>query len=57
MPLKVAIIHDWLVVRAGAERVLEQMLACYPQANLFSVVDFLPPVERGFIMNKSVSAK
>ncbi len=39
--MKVAIVHDWLVTYAGAERVLEQILACYPDADLFSVVDFL----------------
>lgn len=40
---KVAIVHDWLTTYAGAERVLEQMLAMYPQADLFAVCDFLPP--------------
>src|SRR3954469_2593462 len=30
--VKVAIVHDWLVTYAGAERVLEQMLALYPEA-------------------------
>lgn len=50
--MKVAIIHDWLVTYAGAERVLEQMLACFPQADLFSVVDFLSEDERGFIAGK-----
>ena len=52
--MKVAIIHDWLVTYAGAERVLEQMLHLYPDADLFSVVDFLPENERGFIQNKRV---
>lgn len=52
--MKIAIIHDWLVLYGGAERVLEQMLQCYPQADLFSQVDFLPPDQRGFIMNKPV---
>jgi hypothetical protein len=42
--MRVAIIHDWLVVYAGAERVLEQMLACYPDADLFSLVDFCQPI-------------
>ncbi|MEO8330919.1 MAG: glycosyltransferase family 4 protein [Gallionella sp.] len=51
---RIAIVHDWLSVYAGAERVLEQMLACYPQADLFSVVDFIPDGQRGFIQNKSV---
>ncbi len=44
--MKVAIVHDWLVTYAGAERVLEQMLLCYPGADLFSVIDFLAPDER-----------
>lgn len=52
---RIAIVHDWLLVYAGAERVLEQILACYPDADLFSVVDFLPDNNRNFILNKSVS--
>ena len=52
---RVAIVHDWLVVYAGAERVLEQMLACYPDADLFSLVDFLPVGQRAFIRNKPVT--
>jgi len=35
--------------------VLEQMLLCYPQADIFSVVDFLPESERGFLQGKKVS--
>lgn len=46
---KIAIVHDWLVNYAGAERVLEQMLLQYPQADLFSVCDFVPEAERGFL--------
>ena len=53
--MKVAIIHDWLVTYAGAERVLEQMLNVYPDADLFSMVDFLPEGQRDFIMNKPVT--
>jgi len=47
--VKIAIVHDWLVTYAGAERVLEQMLACYPDADLFTLVDFLGDDERGFL--------
>lgn len=53
--MKIAIIHDWLVTYAGAERVLEQMLLCYPQADLFSIVDFLPPKERDFLGGRRVT--
>lgn len=52
--VKVAIIHDWLVCYAGAERVLEQMLKVYPTADLFSLVDFIPNGKRGFILDKPV---
>lgn len=52
--MKIAIIHDWLVTYAGAEKVLEQMLEVYPDADLFSLVDFIEPNKRGFIKNKSV---
>lgn len=46
---RVAVVHDWLTVYAGAERVLEQMLLAFPQADLYSLVDFLPEDGRGFI--------
>jgi glycosyltransferase involved in cell wall biosynthesis len=48
-PLKVAVVHEWLVNYAGSERVVEQFLLMFPQADLFSVVDFLTPEERGFL--------
>jgi glycosyltransferase involved in cell wall biosynthesis len=50
--LKVAVIHDWLVTYGGADRVLEQILACYPEADLFSLVDFLPSNLRYFVLGK-----
>ena len=52
--LKVAIVHDFLYTYAGAERVLEQMLQCFPQADIFSLFDFLPSDQRDFILNKTV---
>jgi glycosyltransferase involved in cell wall biosynthesis len=51
---KIAIIHDWFDTLGGSERVVEQILALYPQADLFSLVDFLPADERSIILNKSV---
>jgi len=53
--LKVCIVHDWLVTYAGAEKVLEQMVNCFPEADLFSLVDFLADSHRRFIKNKTVS--
>ena len=51
-PPRVAIVHEWLVNCAGSEKVLEQMLQVYPQADLHAVVDFLAPTERGFLQGK-----
>lgn len=53
--MKIAIVHDWLTVYGGAERVLEQLLVLFPDADLFSLVDFLPQGQRGFIQNKPVN--
>lgn len=47
--MKIAMVHDWLVVYAGAERVLEQMLLVFPDADLFSLIDFVPDSERAFL--------
>jgi glycosyltransferase involved in cell wall biosynthesis len=51
-PKRIAIVHDWLTVYAGAEKVLEQMLEIWPDADLFAVVDFLPADQRHFIKGK-----
>jgi len=50
--MRIAIIHEWLVTYAGSERVLEQMLAVYPDADLFCVIDFLDDQSRDFILGK-----
>jgi len=53
--LKIALVADWFVTYAGAERVVEQILKIFPDADLFSLIDFLPPEERNFILNKKVT--
>ncbi|MBI4825089.1 MAG: glycosyltransferase family 4 protein [Nitrospirae bacterium] len=52
MKLRTAVIHDWLVTYAGSERLLEQVLKLYPDADLFSLVDFLPEEDRVFLSGK-----
>jgi glycosyltransferase involved in cell wall biosynthesis len=51
---KVAIIHDWLVVTGGAEKVLEEILALYPQAEIFTLVDYLPEQDRAWLGESKV---
>ena len=52
--MKVALVHDWLVTYAGAERVLEQMLQVLPEADVYSLIDFMPPAEREFLRGRPV---
>jgi len=37
------VVHEWLVSRAGSEKVVEQLLRVCPQADVFSLVEFLEP--------------
>ena len=52
--MKVAIVHEWFDAYAGSERVVEQLLACYPQADLYALVDVMPAAERGFLGGRTV---
>jgi glycosyltransferase involved in cell wall biosynthesis len=52
--MRVAVVHDWLVTNGGAERTLARILECYPQAEVFTLVDFLPAAERGFLGERPV---
>jgi len=51
---RIAIVHDWLETYSGAERVLEQIIKCYPDADIFTIVDFLPANQRSFLNNRPI---
>ena len=51
---KIAVIHDWLVTFGGAERVLEHILSCFPEADLYVVIDFLPEHHRQFLQGRVI---
>jgi hypothetical protein len=51
---RVAVVHDWLEAYAGSERVLEQLFVCFPQADVFAVVDFVPNEHRHFLQGRKV---
>lgn len=44
--MRIAIIHDWLYVLGGAEKVLSAMVRCFPSADLFTLFDTLSPQDR-----------
>lgn len=53
--MNVAVVHEWLVTYAGSERVVEQMLKLFPNADLYSLVNFLPQPSQAFIQHKPVN--
>ena len=52
---RIAVIHEWLEKHAGSEHVLEQILLCYPTADVFVVADFMPERHRGFLKGHKVT--
>ncbi len=50
--IKIAIVADWLVTYAGAERVISEMLKVFPKSDLFSVIDFLSDDSRQHFLGK-----
>ena len=55
MAQKVAIVHDWLNGMRGGEKVLEEMLALYPQADIFTLF-YDPAAVSPLIRSKKVTA-
>jgi len=49
---RVALVHDWLAAYAGSEKVVEQILQLFPQADLYSIVDFFPESQRDVLGGK-----
>lgn len=43
---RIAVVHEWLDTWAGSDRAVAQILAIWPQADLFVLVDFLPEADR-----------
>ncbi len=53
--LRVALVHDFYYVEAGAEKVIEQLIELFPHCDLFALFDFLPDDQRGFLKGKPVT--
>jgi glycosyltransferase involved in cell wall biosynthesis len=52
--LRVALVHEWLETLGGSERVLEQLLHCFPSADIFTVVDFMGEEDRRLLRGRAV---
>ena len=53
-PAKIALVHEWFDHFYGSERVAAEILACFPKADIFTLVDIMPPEERGFLDGKKI---
>ncbi len=49
---RVAVVHDWLDTWRGGESALAEVLALYPHADLYALVDFLSPELRKRVLGK-----
>jgi len=47
--MKVAIVHDWFTSKGGGENCVEEILAMFPQADIYCLVDFMPDDQRAFM--------
>ncbi len=52
--MRVAVVHDWLVTNAGAEKVLKAILDIYPNSDIFSLVNFLNREDKRSILKNRV---
>jgi len=52
--MRIALIHDWLDTWGGGENVLAALLALYPEADLFALVDFLSEANRAKLGHRPI---
>ena len=53
--LQTALVHDWLTVYGGAERVLEQLLTMLPASDVFAPLSLLEESEATFLGERTVN--
>jgi len=53
--MKIALVQDWFVVNGGAEKVVKEIISLFPEADIFSLVDFLSDEDRQDILKGKTS--
>jgi glycosyltransferase involved in cell wall biosynthesis len=51
---RVALVHEWFDSYYGSERVAAEILKCFPDADLFALVDVMAADQRGFLGDRAV---
>ena len=54
-PARIALIHEWFDHFYGSERVAAEILACYPSADVFTLVDIMTGDARRFLDGKKIT--
>jgi glycosyltransferase involved in cell wall biosynthesis len=52
--VKIALVHEWFTTYAGSEKVFETILGEFPEADVFSLIDYLPAEHRAGLLGKPV---
>ncbi|EPC6142894.1 glycosyltransferase family 4 protein [Klebsiella pneumoniae] len=53
--MNVGLVADWLVTYAGSEKVIKEFIEIFPDADLYSIVDFLSDKDRSLFKNKKAT--
>ncbi|WP_200793119.1 glycosyltransferase family 4 protein [Klebsiella variicola] len=53
--LNVGVVADWFITYAGSEKVVAEFLDVFPEAELYSVVDFLSSENKSHFKNKNIT--
>lgn len=53
--MKVALIHEWLTTYAGSDKVLAEMAAIFPEADIFCLINFLSEKDRAHFEGRTIA--
>jgi hypothetical protein len=53
--VNVGIVADWFITYAGSEKVVAEFIKVFPEAELYSVVDFLSEENKKHFQNKKIN--
>lgn len=53
--MRVAVVHEWFISNSGSEKVVGEVLKLFPEADVFSIIDYLPEKDRGFLSGKLIT--
>lgn len=54
-PARIALVHEWFDHFYGSERVAAEILACYPSADVFTLVDIMQGEARRFLDDRKIT--